>query len=64
MAVRFAGYFEDEECEVDPFCCCDVWDDICADQAGEICYLTRTCGRTAGITRSIFRTRAAWPPRS
>ena len=34
-------------CAVDPFCCCDEWDDICAQQAAEMCYLTRSCGGTA-----------------
>ena len=34
-------------CAADPFCCCDTWDDICSGQAAEMCYLTRSCDRTA-----------------
>lgn len=33
---------------IDPFCCVDAWDDICADEADEICYLTETCGPDSG----------------
>ncbi len=32
-------------CALDPFCCEDVWDDLCADQAADVCF--PLCGSDA-----------------
>ncbi|MGD2108684.1 MAG: thrombospondin type 3 repeat-containing protein [Phycisphaerae bacterium] len=35
-------------CAFDPFCCIDAWDDICATEASESCFLIESCGPDAG----------------
>ncbi len=35
-------------CALDPFCCIDTWDDICADEALDNCVMLETCGPDAG----------------
>jgi hypothetical protein len=43
-------------CEMDPFCCIDNWDDICAGEAADNCFLLDTCGPDAGSCYSANST--------